>query len=213
MGNITLQNRQSLSRRVHVFGSANGRGAGVFRFGDAASDKAKIDTAFARVQYGNPQDRETITLINFIDWAALYASDAAFAKSAYPLLLRWHFEPESLPPTIDAWFQSHGITIPTPGVINSSINVPVVTTPGMTDAEYQAVIAKAKEEAARLAATASAKQAANASDSARIAAENELAKKNAEIAATPATPAVSTPKKNVLPWLLAVGAAYFVLKG
>lgn len=229
MGGITLQGRQSLSRRVQSFGGLNGRGtnAGFRRFGDMSSDRATVETELSAMATGATGPRNHTWLVNTIDWAALYASDPSWARSAYNTINQASYDPD-WQPTIEVWLQKHGVVAPgntpvtppvsnppvTPPVVAPPVSNPLVTTPGMTQAEYEAALAAAQVEAAKLAALASAKQAQNAAESKRIAAEDELARRNAEIASqTAIADAPVAHKSNPIPWLVAAGVAFLVLKG
>ncbi len=213
MGTITLQSRQKLSRRVHTFGSVNGRG---YRFGD---DRATVQAALN--DPANTPHLYQTQLLNTMDWNVLYAADPAWARAAYQSINDASLDPVTTP-TIDAWFQQRGITppsqvvqAPTPIVVSNPASVVVapVVTPGMTDADYQASVVAAQIEAARLQSMATAQEAANRADSARIAAENALAQQTAAMQDQTVSNTSVTPKSSMGPLLLAAGALYLLLKG
>ncbi len=194
MGVITLQNRQSLSRRIHAFGGVNGRGSNRsdshrrVRFGSRSPESIAAAWALLATPYHQAQ-----YAAEFSAWVQNHPGEKMLDPEA------WYLErhPEM--------FETASVPVVTPVV--------PATTPGTTDAEYQAALVQAQIEAARLQAVATAKQAENAADSKRIAAEDELARRNAEIAKqTEVNPDV-TPKPNAFPWLIAAGVAFLVLKG
>ncbi len=203
---ITLNRRQSLSSRIQNFGGANGRGSRRFRFGDSASDRAIIEAELAAMDAGATGPRNHDALIQNTDWGSLFVADAAWARNAYARINAASLDPE-YQPTIDVWFEKHGgnptVTVP---VVT---NVPV-TTPGTTDAAYQAAVAAAQIEAARLEAVAAANRKAADADAKRIAAEDVL---KAKLAADAAQATEPVKKSSMLPLVLAAGAAYLLLKG
>ncbi len=230
MGGITLPMRQSLTRRVQTFGGLNGRAERlgsrrVFRFGDISADRATVEAALNSSATGSGAASVKSNLINVLDWAALYAADPAWTRSAYQRMSDGSLDSE-YQPNIDVWLQRHGsvptsntpvttdpvpVTVPTPS--NPPVTGPVTipgTTPGTTDAEYQAAIAAMQVEAARLAALATANQAVAAAEAKQKDAEDEAAYQ----AAVAANAQLITPKKsNAVPWLVAAGLAFLALKG
>lgn len=223
MGGITLQSRQSLSRRVQVFGGANGRGERrtelrrVFRFGDIYSDRGNVEAAVASIAAGAiDPNRNQHLIADLVDWATLYASDPVFARESYLKIVRLALDPE-YEPNIDVWMQRRGRVPATPGtapgIVTTPVPTPSASTPGMTNAEYQALLAAAQVEAARLAAMASANQAATVSEGKRILAEEALATEKAAAEEALRNGEATPPKSNPLPWLIAAGAAFFLLKG
>ncbi len=212
MGSITLPSRQSLSRRVPGFGSVNNR---VFRFGDTVQDSATLQAEVNAMNQtagrGSGPQQHTM-LLNTLDWASLFQADPVRVREAYSRINMSSLDPE-FAPTIEAWIEKHpGSVVPAVPVSNP-ITI-TVTTPGMTDAQYQAAVEKARIEAERLLSMAAAKQAENAAHSKQIAAEDALAKAKAEEANRNVD--VTTPpakKSSFVPLLLTVGLGYLLLKG
>jgi hypothetical protein len=215
MGVITLERRPNLSRRIHAFGGANGRGSNrMFRFGDVSSDRAAVESEIAAMDAGATGPRNHTQLLNTLDWAALYAADPSYIRVAYDRINASSLDPEWAP-SIDVWMSRNGKVTQAP--VDAPVVVPgtpPVVMPGTTDAEYQAALVQAQIEAAKLQALATSKQAANAADSARIKAEDELARREAADAEAARNAEVTPkPKPNAFPWLIAAGVAFLVLRG
>lgn len=217
MGAITLQSRQSLSRRVQSFGSLNNRGGNRrLLFGDAASDRADIEAEIANMNAGLFSHLRNSQLINTRDWAALYDAYPTWARDAYFKINSGSMEAE-YEPTIDVWLSHRApAVVNTPGntpvIVDVPAQAPVVVSPGTTDKSYQDAVAAAQAEALRLQSMAAAKQAETRAESARIAAENEAANQKAIDDEATRDNSVE-PKPNAFPWLIAAGVAFLVLKG
>lgn len=212
MGNVTLPHRNSLSRNIHVFGSVNGRGAGrIFRFGDVAADRAKVESAIAGLRQQNHMATRMDIHAN-TNWAALFSVDPAWTRDAYSFINEGVLDP-SWEPTVEIWIQNRGNASVTPPVVpppaatpSTPVTLPIV--PGMTDAGYQAAIAAAQAEAARLASLAAARYAALVAEGKQKEAEAVAAQ-----AAKDAANVASPKKSSLMPLLLAAGALLLITKG
>jgi len=213
MASITLQHRQSLARRIPMLGVMRSRHINNYiRFGDVASDRAALENAMAIQDGGqNLGPAGSQHYVDNTDWLALFNSDPAWTRMAYERIARGLLDPFWMP-TLDDWFRIKGITPggPTSPIVSPAPDIPPVhvpypppvSTPGMTEADYQKALVEMQLEAARLQALATARQA----EAARQAAE--AATRNVEVPLTEAKA-----DKSPFPLALAALAAYLVLKG
>ena len=69
MGAITLQNRQSLSRRIHSFGGMNGRGNNRrIRFGDISLMRRDVEVALSSPPNGQGGAMQNGALLQSLRW-------------------------------------------------------------------------------------------------------------------------------------------------
>lgn len=223
MGGITLQSRQSLSKRVQFFGGANGRGTRRVRFGFVPYPEDAV-RYWAMAEAG--ARKESADAIykakNAVDWNGLYELD-------YPRALQldtaingspiWApaggppvSAPVNPPPTPPAQtYTEPPVVNPPPATVPPPPPAPPVVTPGVTDADYQAMVVANQIEAARQQALMTAHDAQMRADAAQAAADLQSAA--AQDALARANQNSTPPKSNAVPWLIAAGLALLALKG